>query len=59
MTKIQKQSVTMRPRRRKSKTVFEVVKTLNVWDALPGDLISYDEMKQMVENKFLIVNMVK
>jgi hypothetical protein len=58
MSARQKQTVTLKPYR-KNKEKFEVVKTTNVWDVIPGDLLDFAEMKSMVKNSYLTVNMVK
>ena len=66
MSARQKQTVTLKPFRRNKKEsdpassrAFEVVKSTNVWDVIPGDILNFAEMKTMVENHYLTVNMVK
>ena len=51
----QKQAVTMK---KLSINRFEIIKTTNVFDIFPGDFIDRNDMKTMVENHDIVVNMV-
>ena len=62
-----KQSVTMRPLSGKSCNPhkagpldwFEIVKTMNVYDVIPGNRLDQREMESLVKNKHINVYMVK